>query len=75
MVEPNITQQGVVAALVEEQLSTVLQTGVRFAVLVKVGGVVPASGFVVQEQDIAFSDVDEKADITATAVETVVHQR
>lgn len=67
MLQPHIPQQGIVAPLVEEQLSVMFQAGIDFPVLVEVGGIVPTAVLVVQEQDITFSDVDEKTDVAAAA--------
>lgn len=49
MLQPNIAQKSIVAALVQEQLSAMLQAGIGFPVLVKVGCVVPATVPVVEE--------------------------
>ena len=68
MLQPYIPQQGIVTPLVEEQLSAMLQAGVHFTVLVEVGRVMPTAVLVVQEQDVAFSDIDEKTDVAAAAM-------
>ena len=68
MLQPDITQQGIVAPLIEEQLSIVFQTGVDFAILVKIGCIMPTAVLVVQEQDVTFSDVDEEADVATAAL-------
>lgn len=40
--------------------------------LVQIRGVGPAAVFVVQEEDHAFANIDEEADVTAAAVRALV---
>lgn len=51
-----------------------LQAGVDFTILVEIGGVVPTAVLVMQEQDVAFSDVDEEADVAAAATKQQIMQ-
>lgn len=67
MIEPSFSKQFVVALLIEKQLMMATEGRVDFAVTVEIGCVVPASMAVVKEQDHAFANVYEDADVTAAS--------
>lgn len=68
MTEPCLSEQLVVASLIEEQLMVSSKRGVDFAVSVEVRRVVPAAVAVMQEQYHAFADIDEDAYVATAPV-------
>lgn len=67
-VEPDLSEQSIVALLVEEELVVAAQGGVDFAVLVEVRRHVPCAVVEVEEENHALADVDEKTDLAAASV-------
>ena len=68
MVQPHIPQQPVIPLLVEEQATVVAEPNVRFAVDVEIGCLLPHAVLVVLEENGAFADADEDADVFAASV-------
>ena len=68
MLQPHLTQQRIVATLVEHKLPAPSKTRVNLSMLVEVGGMRPGAVAVVQVQDTTFAKADKKTDI-ATASE------
>ncbi len=67
MLQPYIPQQRIIPLLVQEQLPVPPQPRVHLAMLVEIWSVAPAAIACVQVENIAFADVDEKANGAAAS--------
>jgi hypothetical protein len=68
MRQPDITQETVVPLVVEDELAVSAETGVSFAVTVKVRCEIPGSVRVVKVEHGAFTDIEEQTDVLAAPV-------
>lgn len=69
MLKPNISQQRVIALLVQEQLTIPPQARVCLTVLVEIRGIAPATVAGMQIEYIAFAYVDEEPDRATTPID------
>ena len=65
--KPHLPQQGIVPLLVEEELMVASERGIDFAVLVEVWCDGPGTMGAVEEENHAFTDVYEDANLPATS--------
>lgn len=65
MIKPCFSEQLVVSLLIEEELVVTTQRRVNLTMTIQIRRMVPATMAVMQEQDHAFANVDEYANITA----------
>lgn len=66
--QPNLPQQRIIPLLVQEELVVTAQRRVDFAVLVEVRRDVPGPVVEIEEENHAFADVYEEADLAAASV-------
>lgn len=62
MLQPHLPEQLIIPLLIQEKLSSVTKSRVCLAVFIGVGCCAPGPGFAVQEEGVAFADVEEEAD-------------
>jgi hypothetical protein len=66
--QPDFTEKPVVPLLTEDELAVTAKTGVNFAVTVEVGRVMPGSVRVVQVENCALANVDEKTYVFTASI-------
>jgi hypothetical protein len=66
--KPNFPEQRIIPSLIQEQLVMAAQRGVDFTMFVEIRSDGPGAVVEIEEEDHAFADVDEEADLSAASV-------
>jgi hypothetical protein len=63
MSQPNRPQQGIIPLLIQKQLSRMSQSGINLTILIDIRSYHPGSRLMMQIEDAAFADIDEKTNV------------
>ena len=72
LLQPHVPIQSIIPLLIQEELSSSPQAGIRFAVFVQVGGRIEAAVLVVQVKYAAFADIQEEAGVNTATIARLV---